>query len=188
MNRGEFADSDSDSDSDGDTDSDSDSQLPAPVDGITALLRHFTAPPHAELQRVALVGFDLTAEQVLSLAPLPRLRYLDASEQGAAPEVDWASSAVARRLFTTDAMDNEWDRRESITESERENCEDAVAESPPPLSPHQREEMRQRVLAKVHLVYHGGGNVLDSRRQVPPETVRAVFFAELRSEMAEPAP
>ena len=38
-----------------------------------AVLRHFTAPPHARLRKVVLECRDLTAEHVLSLACLPRL-------------------------------------------------------------------------------------------------------------------
>jgi hypothetical protein len=63
----------------------------------------------------------------------------------------------------------------------REDCESSV-DNPQPLGPHQQQEMRQRVLEAAKTSWEEEyDNVLECEEGVDQETVRSVFFAELRS-------
>ena len=151
------------------------------------LFRHFTASPPAQLQRVVLDGTGLTAEQLVSLAQLPRLFYLDARHAGAfTAEVEEAWTRMRQQLSSRRSEDDSERDPRKIAVEERENCEGGVAElQPPPLGPHQQKEMRQRVLKKVEASHHDDStNLLASVEGVHHDTVRAVFFAELRSVIA----
>jgi hypothetical protein len=139
-----------------------------------SFLTHFTAPPHAELRHVGLNSSAVrpTAQDVLSMACLPRLSY--DSLVGRIAEVEEARSRT-RRLLSSDYHGY------SPIKASGKDYEIRLAG--PPLGPHQQEQMRQRVLdrtaeldlAGYNLLATQGGNVA---------AARSVFFAELRVVLA----
>ena len=160
-----------------------------PSFGVSSLLRRFRVSPLAQLQRVVLNRLGLTAQHVLSLAHLPRLSYFCVSEVSATAEVDEARRRMRKQLFITRSMDGSQHVPHALNMAQREDCEGGLAElQPPPLGPHQHEEMRQRVLERVEADHYDSSNLLAGRRGVPRDTVRSVFFAELRSVIAATAP
>ena len=156
-----------------------------PSFGLTALLRLLTAPPHAQLQRVALIDTGLTAEQLLSLACLPRLSHLHAGSHRGIAQADEARRRSHPQLNRGPAgwadMDRHW------PSARREDCEGGVGEARQLLGPHQQLQMRERVQTEI-AEQHMYDNLLDSEPGVPQATTRAVFFAELRSAIAAAAP
>ena len=166
-------------------DSFADIEFALPISCVTPVLLNFTASPHAQLQSLALDGPGLTAEHVLSLADLPRLSYLDASDDGASPLTSEAARRTRQWLSSRGPEDDSQRDQHVLSMARRENCEGGLAELQyPPLGPHQVQEMRQRVLGWVEADHYTCSNLLASKRGVPRDTVRALFFAELRSVMA----
>ena len=149
-----------------------------------SVLCHFTTPPHAQLRRVHLAGCGVTAQHVLSLACLPLLSHLLAS-QALDPggcriaELEEARSKTQQRLLSSGAVSavDRDERRPMAIVGYWESCEDSVVE--PPLGPHQQQGMRERVLKEAAQPLQD--NLLASADGVSPQAVRAVFFAELHS-------
>ena len=147
-----------------------------PSFGLSSLLRHFTAPPYAQLQRLVLVGLELEAELVLSLACLPRLSHLDAGSHRNIAEVHEARRRTRQQLRNKGQADSDsyW------TRARGEDCEGGVDKPRLLLGPHQQNEMRERVLQEIADL-PPANNLLARVEGVHRDTVRAVFFAELRS-------
>ena len=143
-----------------------------------SVLRHFTSQPHPELRFVNLEGHGLTADDVLSLACLPQLCHLRARHdwQSHIAEVDEARRRAGQQLRSRDAV-GQPHRAQSLS-SARANCE--ADEWEPPLGPHQRPEMRQRVLTKV-ANRRMRKNCLAAAEGVDWRRARAAFFAELQT-------
>ena len=151
-----------------------------------AILRHFTEPPHAQLQHVVLDGRGLTTAHLLSLACLPRLSYLQEQRHRESGR-NMAAVVEARRrtreqLLMRGAAGDAGRDAHGLT-ALRETGADL--EDEPPLSPHQQEGMRQRVLEHAR-AFSSKDNVLASVEGVDAATARAVFFAELRSVLTAP--
>ena len=146
-----------------------------------AILRHFTEPPHAQLQYVVLDGRGLTTALLLSLACLQRLSYLH-EQRHDTPGRNMAAVAEARRrtrerlLMGGPAGDADHDAQ-GLTALPAAN---PTRLDEPPLGPHQQQEMRQRVMEHAR-AFSRQDNVLATVQGVDAGTVRAVFFAELRS-------
>ena len=159
-----------------------------PFDTDFSVLRHFTSPPHAQLLHVALDGVGLTAERVLSLHCLPRLSHLVARRSTPAgdsggvefPEVEEAHTRARQQLLSRAAAGNA-DADEHRPVAFLDDWEATGGESA--LGPHQQREMRRRVLRDAEQVRWRDSppDLLESVKGLPKETVRAVFFAELRS-------
>ena len=143
-----------------------------------SVLRHFAAPPYAQLQHVYLHGRNLTAQHVLPLAGLPRLSFVHVSAPGGSvATLEQARRRTRRRLRSRgSAAPADCDDYWPMTGSER--WRDCVHK--PPLGPHQRQEMRQRVLEAAARL-SGEDNLLAAVEGVDADTARSTFFAELRS-------
>ena len=157
------------------------------VSDFSALLPLFTAPPHAELRHVSLLGSSVTAQHVLSLACLPQLSRLQAlrdnTSDGGIAEVEKAHHRARQQLFSRGAAgDADRDSHKPLTYAE--SCDGYL--DLPPLGPHQQQEMRQRVLDEAATLLWWQ-DLLGSAEGVDADTVRAVFFAELRCVLSETA-
>jgi hypothetical protein len=145
-----------------------------------SVLRHFTAPPHAQLRHVDLQGHGLSAQHVLSLASLPRLSRLEAYSLSRNAEVEEAHRRT--RLLTRGAAATA-DRDVHSPTACREDWEGERGWSS--LGPHQRQEMRQRVIDETMVSQTRGlswdHDLLACAEGMDADTVRAVFFGELRS-------
>ena len=155
-----------------------------------SVLQSFTAPPHSQLRRVDLEGYGLLAEHVLSLACLPRLSHLRASNLSAEgskiAELGEARRRVEQQLLSGGAAGSaDCDRHRPIVL--RRAWEGS--EHGPPLGPHQQQEMRQRVLRNAAArEWEVERDWLASVGGAEGEEVRALFFAELRSVLTSAAP
>jgi hypothetical protein len=144
------------------------------------VLRHFTTPPHAQLRYVHLECSGLTAQLVVELACLPRLSHLLARKwltgwSIIVPEVEKAHSRMRQQLLSRGAAGSaDWHSPIVL----RENCVDDGYQ--PPLGPHQQQDMRQRVLDDAAGSECWKCNLLASVGGADADTVRAVFFSELR--------
>ena len=155
-----------------------------PTELVFSALRHFTSPPNAQLRRVRLEGRNLSAQHVLSLAEL-RLTYLQAHGGGtAAAAVEEARRRTWSWLHGTAGRDDVGGLRSIPCNRACEGRRDET-----PLGPHQQEEMRQRVgeAANWPPLDNLFSSVVGVDVDVDVEAVRAVFFAELGSVLAEAA-
>ena len=147
-----------------------------------SVLRLFTSPPHAQLRQVCLDGRELTALHVMSLACLPQLSHLQAHTQlvqdGLIDELEEASSLTEQRLLLP-LTSGRKGRHARAPTAGRERCDGNV--QPPPLGPHQRQEMRQRVLDAAEAAGSQRDNLLSGVESPDGPTAREIFFAELQS-------
>jgi hypothetical protein len=128
------------------------------------------------LLRVILDGFNVTAEDVLSLACLPRLSHVQASRgSGQAGKV--ARRRTRQQLLNRGAADHA--DRDSDRPMALRARESSVHKSP--LGPHQQQEMRQRVLDETGASRWLQDDLLATAEGEDADAVRDVFFAELRS-------
>jgi hypothetical protein len=144
--------------------------MPATVAYDLRHLAAFTTPASSSLQRVCLTASKLTVQQLLPLACLPNLRWLNTLMEP--PESFRARVHAEERL-----RDTVKGRSQPQQNAERgawtEDWEASLP--PPPLASHQREEMRQRVLR----VYGHYGGLFTPVGQVDGAIIRNVFFGEL---------
>jgi hypothetical protein len=133
------------------------------------------------LLRVILDGFNVTAEDVLSLACLPRLSHVQASrgsgQAGKVAELEEARRRTRQQLLNRGAADHA--DRDSDRPMALRARESSVHKSP--LGPHQQQEMRQRVLDETGASRWLQDDLLATAEGEDADAVRDVFFAELRS-------
>ena len=148
-----------------------------------SVLRHFTAPPHSQLRDVDLKGVGLTAQHVLPLGCLPRLCQLRAcrhlGEDGRVAELEEASRRTLEVISQGAAGSAERDPHTAMRHRERWG-----GLGRPPLGAHQQQEMRQRLLDDAAARHWEKDNLLNVGR-ADADTVRAVFFAQLRSVLSD---